>query len=536
VTLALVADHVASTVFAVFFLAGLWLLLFRRGNGMTDRNARWVLLAFAAYFLVGVVTFFLGEQTRLGEKILGRDIRFLGAVPVYFVFLALALPRRLLRHTFGAAGIVTGVLAIAEVLLAEQADYRAGGRTISIVFGHLAAGLFAINLALALFERRGWGWSAIGALLAIVAVVLSGTRGAWLSVVTVSAVAIVAVVIHYGRRSTKRSSVAAVLAVVLAVLATALAGSQWITPRVQEGMQQYAAYRDAIAAPSPVAASQGCLSDAQTLTELVRYSEVFGGISLQVVDLPAPLAAECAHANAIRLVNDSARLAAWLAPYRNLPVGASGRLLADGSGSIGLEEDERRTDIQRGAGVHGVDIPTVAQVDRTRFLIYLKPGEQVTFVPVEASAGEYGFVAMDSSIGHRLDMWAATLRQIDFSLLGQGVGTWPLAMVREAETGRVAWRLSAYDHAHNDYLNALLERGWLGLAALLALLIAPLAWSVKHGGTWPAMALVMFVTSFAVSALTETVFNHSIGITYYAVLVLLLMTAHSPDHTDIRAN
>src|SRR5690606_6306373 len=45
--LALVVDKAASTIYAIFFLADLWLLV--RGRATRPGNAKWVLLAFAAY-------------------------------------------------------------------------------------------------------------------------------------------------------------------------------------------------------------------------------------------------------------------------------------------------------------------------------------------------------------------------------------------------------------------------------------------------------------------------------------------------------
>src|SRR5690606_24049797 len=94
---ALVVPTAASTVFAIFFLAGLWLLI-RGRAGKPDPLLTWILVAFAAYFAVGALSFFLGEQTRLGEKLLGRDLRFLGAVVVAFALLRLQMPAGPVRN------------------------------------------------------------------------------------------------------------------------------------------------------------------------------------------------------------------------------------------------------------------------------------------------------------------------------------------------------------------------------------------------------------------------------------------------------
>ncbi|HEX7046440.1 MAG TPA: O-antigen ligase family protein [Gammaproteobacteria bacterium] len=518
--LALIVDKAASTIFAIFFLAGLWLLIRGRRERL-DVATRWVLIAFAAYFLVGVLSFFLGEQTRLGEQLLGRDIRFLGGVAVFFALARLALPERLLRFSFVAGGFVTGIFAIVEVVAASHANYRASGETISIVFGHLAAVLFAVNLAIALFEKKGRPVALLAAGFALAAVTLSSTRGALLAVLAVLGIGVLlAILLDRDWRKAAR------LAGVVAVLLSAVVIAGWaLLPRFEDGLAEFRAYI-ALADSAEARVSRECL-DPEALERLVKFSES-RGVEIDVVEHGGMT--DCAGSGAIQLVNTSDAAGYWRSPYRNLPEGAGGRVLLRGDARLKLEGQEKWRTVDA-AEPRAVELPVVTDVEQTRFFLNLAAGENLLLVPIVTRPGEYAFAAADTPVGSRLSMWAAALRRFDGSLLGSGAGSWPTIMEEEAAANRVPWRLAAYDHPHSDYLTVLVERGWLGLLALLGVLVAPFAWSIaeirRKAGNWRGPAVMLLVVSVAVSALTETVFNHSIGITYYCALVLLLLTARA---------
>lgn len=516
--LALVVDKAASTIFAIFFLAGLWFLARGRFE-RPDRAIRWVLIAFAAYFLVGTLSFFLGEQTRLGEQLLGRDIRFLGAVAVFFALARLAMPERLLRVAFVTGGVVTGMIAIIEVIAASHPDYRAGGETISIVFGHLAVLLFAVNLAIVLFSKKGRLAALPGVVFALAAVTLSSTRGALLSALAVLAAGI-AIAVLLDREWRRPARLVGIAGAGLAALVVA----GWVLlPRFEDGIEEFRAYM-AMAATAETGAARECL-DREALERRLQSSERRGVIAEVIA---RDLAVEgCSTGSAIRLRNASGETGYWIGAYRNLPAGAAGRIRVQGRAQVKLEggNEWRNVDAPQ---PRAIALPRTRKADRTRLVVRVAPGEQVLLVPVVTRPGEYAFPAADTPVGSRLAMWAAALRQIDASPLGRGAGSWPVIMEAGAVAGRVPWRLSTYDHAHSDYLTVLVERGWLGLLALIGVLVAPLAWgarTARRAGGWREPALMLLVTSVAVSALTETVFNHSIGITYYCALVLLLLTA-----------
>ena len=75
-----------------------------------------------------------------------------------------------------------------------------------------------------------------------------------------------------------------------------------------------------------------------------------------------------------------------------------------------------------------------------------------------------------------------------------------------------------YTNAHNDYHNALVKRGVIGLAALLALFLVPLTLftkALRHGPASPqpfALAGVVLCTCYMIFGLTTSSLTLNIGI------------------------
>ena len=81
----------------------------------------------------------------------------------------------------------------------------------------------------------------------------------------------------------------------------------------------------------------------------------------------------------------------------------------------------------------------------------------------------------DSSIHTRVEIWATSARAIgDFKLTGSGLGTFERAY-RHYEDPRVV-DTTYVNHAHNDYLELIVELGLAGLV-LMALFVA---WWARH--------------------------------------------------------
>lgn len=111
-------------------------------------------------------------------------------------------------------------------------------------------------------------------------------------------------------------------------------------------------------------------------------------------------------------------------------------------------------------------------------------------------------------------------------LIGAGTGSFPSVTPELVLAGKAPGITAWYDHPHNDYLTALSDRGLAGLAALLLLYGAPFWLFVQAlrqtANRAEPVAGLLLVGGFMLSGLTETLFNHSLVITYYAVFISLL--------------
>lgn len=528
--LALVVDKVASTVYAVLFLTGLWLLLRRRTTANDDKY-RWLLAAFALYFIVGVVAFFLGEQTRLGEKLMGRDIRFLAAVPVFFAILAIRLPAKALMAGIGTGGVVTGAAALLEVAAADW-DTRATGETISILFGHLAAALAAVNLALALHARSRMRWlNAAGALCAFGAVLLSGTRGAALTALIVGVLLIIAVCGRSARRWAAASAVVVLMAAVVAM--TPLA--RHLLDRVADGVEQASDHMqlDNKLAVASTDAVPACLESPDLLRALVSSGNlrIVGDAALQIVEPGFSVEnTQCAGGAFLSIDNNGSRHASLVLPERSVSAGSSSvAVVVRGKGSLRFADNSRveRFNFRRPQKLElSADFPG----EMPRVVVDVAAQSRLDIVPVVTTPGEYRYPDASGPIVSRLHMWEAALEGVAAApLLGRGTGAYPELLKERAAAGLGPWQVTQYDHAHNEFLTVAVDRGLFGILALLLLYAVPMYLFHRRHDVF-GIAGTALVAAFFLSGLTETIFNHSLAITYYCVLVILLFTA-----TDVRA-
>ncbi|MBW3568268.1 MAG: hypothetical protein KY410_10000, partial [Proteobacteria bacterium] len=402
---ALVLDKVASTIYAVLFLAGLWLLIRRRAMA-NDKRYRWLLAAFALYFVVGVVSYFLGEQTRLGEKLMGRDIRFLAATPVFFAIFSLRLPANVLMTAIGLGGVVTGIAALVEVAGAGW-DTRATGETISILFGHLAAALVVVNLALAFYETHRMRWlNAAGALCALGAVLLSGTRGAALAAMIVAAFMVIA----WCGRSTRRWTGAGVVVLVAAlVVMTPLAKN--LRDRIDDGMEQASEHMQLshrLAEHANPDALPACLESPDLLRALVSSGSLrtVGDARLQVIE-PGFSAGitQCTGSAFLRIVNDGSRHASLVFPERSVPHGNSSVVaILRGKGTLRFADnsDIERFNFRR---PQMLELKANSSEVIPNVVVDVAAKSRLDIVPVATTPGEYRYPDASGPIVSRLHMW-----------------------------------------------------------------------------------------------------------------------------------
>lgn len=526
--LALVLDKSASTVYAIFFLAGLYLLITRRFETPLP-EMRWVLIAFAAYFLVGVLSFFLGEQTRLGEKILGRDIRFLGAIPVFLVIAALRIPGAIVFASLGLGGVVTAIVAGAQVWTGIEGG-RAGGETISIVFGHLSAALAVINLALLVHERKAMRIFAIAGFFgATIAVLLSGTRGAVLTLLLAGLL----LVAYACGTDTRRWLKAAAVAFVLLLVAVFTPFTGMVHQRFAEGIEQveqYAASEQLLEQHAQFVQLPTCLDAAEFLQWLVADGEmhISGDASVRVLDNSAAAAIAGCNASVLRVDDTGAGRVKVVLPKLSQPpqAGQHLALVLAGEGVLRIGGET----IQEFAGNQPRLVQARSENASARWVIVVADDSHVEIAFVATAPGEYRYMNASGPIVERLHMWRAAAAGFSHSpVLGAGTGAYPALVEDRAERGAGPWQIVQYDHAHNEFLNIAAERGLIGLLSLLFLYAASFRLFYLRQGA-AGTAGMGLVGAFVLSGMTETIFNHSLAITYYCTLLLLLaMASNSRD-------
>ncbi len=181
--LLLVASPVRNTVvIAPLMLYAIVYLRVQRASLTLTRGDRWVLLMLSAYLLSQVPVFVLSGYS---SRYLSPGLHMAAAIPIYLM----------LRHTLQRtdhrligvaleAGVILAALGAGLVALLQTqwlGAERADGFLYSINFGYLCALLF--GMALTLLQGARWPhWLGLAALSALLALLLSGTRGAMLAI------------------------------------------------------------------------------------------------------------------------------------------------------------------------------------------------------------------------------------------------------------------------------------------------------------------------------------------------------------------
>lgn len=133
-----------------------------------------------------------------------------------------------------------------------------------------------------------------------------------------------------------------------------------------------------------------------------------------------------------------------------------------------------------------------------------------------------------TSVGERLEMWrAAWIMFSDHPLIGVGKVNFGPALNELKKSGDVHPGIGNFGYAHNEMINALATGGLLGALALLMLYGAPFLYFVRvlrrQDDAQPfALAGVLLVSAFAISGLTQVLFSHHIGASFYALMVCFL--------------
>jgi O-antigen ligase len=145
-----------------------------------------------------------------------------------------------------------------------------------------------------------------------------------------------------------------------------------------------------------------------------------------------------------------------------------------------------------------------------------------------------------TSTGHRLEMWRASMMMIRESpWIGVGLGRFQESNLELISEGEISPAVGEHAHPHNEYLAWFASGGVLGLGALLAAMIGPLAYFLRIArGSWPTparspeadrerraigLAGALLVTATAIFIITDAYFFIHYATVYYALTVAILV-------------
>jgi O-antigen ligase len=140
----------------------------------------------------------------------------------------------------------------------------------------------------------------------------------------------------------------------------------------------------------------------------------------------------------------------------------------------------------------------------------------------------------NTSVGARFDMWKAAIYMFEQApIFGVGESQVRPIKTQLAAQGMIHEKAIPYDHAHNEYLQALSTRGIVGLVILLAMYLVPMRLFLKklrvHRDNWRirsyAMAGALIPMCYMDFALTQTMFVHNIGVMMFAFPIVYFWAA-----------
>jgi len=540
-----------SYTLGLLAIIGIWVWLRDSARVWLNRDSGTLCLAFVLLFAVAVLSYVAGYQTEDGFHYLGRYLRFLFIVPVYLAFRRYPPTAKTVFIGLSLGALTAGILASLEFMHTYGPIRVVAQTDLSIIFGDLTTTMVLCTVAgfgLMAASRRNWSVPLLILCLAggVAATLLSGTRGAWLPLfLLIPALATPAA------GFLKRRYVFAILMVIIAVFSSSYFVTRIDTQgRLRNAFQSTRDYFIALHSingkNAETLSKMRCDNQKTFLSAWLNFFYISDGhppSGADVVEDPLMKQAGLCPGNyAVRLHNPShVKSTGYIFP-RMPPAQAhmqSSKMLVHGTGVFILSAVKDARMLFDSPGYTQLTLKAESWPG-TAVRVYVLPNETAWLVPVESYFGEYTLSIANTSVGKRLEMWRAAWRLfLSHPVLGVGIGAFQTKTDELVRSGQVATFVSSYDHPHNDYMDALSSRGILGFAALLAILLIPI-WrflqatrSPEHATHALGLAGVLTVAGFAIYALTDTIFLHSIMITWYVIYMALffsLLDAHAGPH------
>lgn len=530
----LFTEDLRNVALGLFGLAGLFLLIFRRGLFTSlQPEARILILGLAVFFLVALASWFWGGMPELGSRKLGRVINVLFFAPFLAAFIV-ARPRpEWIWAAMALGGIVAGICTAWALGMEGQQRITGGSHTMTVGGLSLAAG-FALLAALPFLWKAGYRWLAALVLAGAAGYVAtnlgSGVRGPWLALPVLVLAWLGGTLWLQRNYRQARLGLAGLALVLLVVLPFAphldrfgtiqkewalwQAGEKVLPERDQRGAYDCLAHPDWLAFWREHAQVSGDTAALETRTEPWTASERL-----------ALAERSCWGEQALRLTNTADQQLRLQMPRRAVARDAEGSafpVVVSGGGGVDVINGESEP---VRAHPHG-EYHVFAGGPSARLELLLEPGESLRVIPLEARPGELMYFHAAGPVAERLEMWRAGLDQYTRApLLGHGLGSFPGLLAEAIAERRASPAAAGQAHPHNEWLYALSSRGIPGLVALAALFVVPLAvfYQLGRQGTAPVRAASLaaggFVVTTAVFGLTQGIFDHNLMVNAYTFLV-----------------
>lgn len=531
-----------SYTLGLLSLIGILVWLRYRARSFLNRYSTMLWIVFVLFFAVAVLSYVIGYQTEDGFHYLGRDLRFLFIAPVYLAFRRYSPTAKTVFIGLALGALISGVLALLQFLHAHVPIRVAATTDLSIIFGDLSTTMVLCTVAgfgLLAAPRRGWTLILLILSIAggVAATLLSGTRGAWISLLLL----LLALPTRFGGFLRGRY-VVLITAVVLAAFCLS-----YLVPRTATQSRlglinvQVRDYFRSLGTFAPLAdpstVHPRCINGEAFLGAWVAAGRTAGGanVDIRVVEDNSLSHGkqpniQCPADYAIRIRNlGDAKAVEFILPRVVVPETGvqQTQLLVRGTGVVSFTGDNNAY-TRINAAAYAPALMIGSHEFGKAISVFVGPGRTIWLVPLDSYFGEYSFAPANNNVGQRFEMWRAAWHLfLNHPVLGVGTGAYQMQTRELIRRRDIAPIVIGYDHPHNDYLDALSSRGIIGFLALLALLLIP-TWRFLRATRSPCrithalgMGGLLTVAGFAIYALTDTIFLHSMMITWYVIYMAL---------------
>jgi O-antigen ligase len=537
----LTVNRADSVILLVLSVVGILTVLSAGKKSLALTQGEMSLMSvFLLWYAVIVICYFMGDRTDIGFKMIGRNFRLALFIPAF-----IATRRFLKQPALPMIGLAIAPFAIIGLSLWQSwhGHVRVSGFVDAIPFGDLAIAMGFMSIAFLLIPNspvQTWRYYIAGAGLAagVMASILSESRGGWLAI----PVMILVLSAALSKNSKRRGIKIFALSFGVVIAASFFAPSDIIVKRVSSAFDDVSQYLQYInLADSGELNHLGCINNQKMLDILAKNIEgaydndVQASVITGIGGFKNPnLYAYCQSNLAIKLSSktDGKNTYITIQRYVSNPSGIQKvDFLIKGKGSVAINGinagktsfDNRNYELVETSQNTG-------HAYRAYPYLFIDHRHPLFIIPVQNQVGEYIYPLINNSIGQRLEMWrAAWLIFRDHPFMGAGTGSYMAEVKKISKDRRVFPAIVTYDHPHNDYLNSLSSQGLLGITAYLMALIYPLFLFVKalaHDDKFrraAGYAGIIMVLGLLVFGMTETMFTHSIVMSWYVIFTAMLM-------------